>query len=262
MVKNKTGPGDNKAKEGRSLLKQIGRTFIVWVILCSLYWLVYQGPLKWWIFKEFEEPWGFFFVGIPFVIILLFSGKIEELAFGGFKVKLAKIFKRELVIPKIDVRPFDIIDKLEADKPVARFVPHGISFILGRTDNDEKILKTLRRFSGSPGFQVIVFNDDRGVFKGFMRLNDFRLLFVPEDRSYDIYYGVSEKIRTERILNEPSLIKDSVKSGSTYEDALNRMDDVGVEELAIVSPDGRFIGVIAQTEIERKLLKVLIGITK
>jgi uncharacterized membrane protein len=212
--------------------------------------------------KEFKIEAVYVFIAlVPFIIMLVLSGKLKEISGpGGWTIILRdearKPLSPELKEMELELDPAIVMDKgtvKTLTERIAQRLPTTLSLQIGKLGyyGEWAIGKYINDLEeGSPHFKNVLFTDELGRFKGFIRANDFKML-MKEDK-------IVEKIETGRILEDSRILKKSVQIGSTNQQALIEMERVGQNILAVVDRNEKFVGTITQEEIVRKILtKVL-----
>ncbi len=192
----------------------------------------------------------------PFIIWLIASGKLKEIKGPGgiglsLKDQVEKNVTPEEEARAIEVKPEVVLTKgtppilsdIEPDQ-----APSTLSFVIGQKNYyvNQAIEYFLDRLSAFGTLKYILFNDGQGVFKGLMRADDFSG-FVRNGT-------VVSKIEDGTILDDPRVITHAITTKESYRDALNAMDRYQVAYLPVVNAQGRFIGIVNQDEIVRKIL--------
>jgi cytochrome oxidase Cu insertion factor (SCO1/SenC/PrrC family) len=214
--------------------------------------------LQWFEFKL--EPVHLFIALIPFVILLIVSGKLKEIKGpGGIALSLRDEVQRplspELTQTPLEVEPQPVAVKGRVDRlrtMIEQKSPTTLSFEVGRKDyyGEWAIKKYIKELETRPDFRFILFNDADGKFLGLMKLQNYKSVLLAEN--------IVEKLETRDILQHPKVVKTSVPVNSTNREALEGMDKANTNMLVVVDHQGRFVGVVRQEEIVRKVLaKVL-----
>lgn len=84
-----------------------------------------------------------------------------------------------------------------------------------------------------------------------MHANDFRKLLQSGS-------DIVEQIETGGILENASIIQGFIHKDTNNKKALDKMDSLNSNELAVVDKNDRFVGTITQEEIVRKILAKVI----
>ncbi len=239
-----------------STVRTVGITIIgSLVFLCLLYGMAnvhYAVPAL----TPEIEPVHVFIALVPFAILLAASGQLKEIRGpGGIALLLRSEAQRSisLEVPEmeLEVQPEVVEEKGGTDRLralLARNPPTTLSFEIGKRDYYARraIEEYVRELERYPHFRNIIFVDRDGGFKGLMTAADYRVLLQSDD--------IVSKIETGEILRDPRVIMDSVEAGSTNRQALSAMDRVGANSLAVVDRRARFVGVVTQDEIVRRML--------
>ncbi len=189
---------------------------------------------------------------IPILFFLATTGRLQRFSGGGFEIVLQEQ-ARKFVSPdaseKIEVEPQRLDAKIrtsELDK-IKQRSPTALTFELekqgfyshGAIETYLETLDTLR---------YVVFTDADDRFCGYSTVSDFRRL--TEHYTVDVV----DEIESGEILDRGIVRTGSIPSDSTNEDGLRAMDARDIDEMAVVNPDGRFVGVVTQDAIIRKLM--------
>jgi hypothetical protein len=206
------------------------------------------------------EPVHVFIALIPFIILLVVSGKLKEIKGpGGLALSLRDEVKKP-VSPeqremKLELDPAIVMHKGsegELERQITKDPPTTLSFRINRKGyyGEWAIDKYIHELEKLPCFRNVLFANEEGRFKGLMKLNDFKS-FLHEHK-------IVEELESGKILEDSRVIKDSVQIGSTNQLTLSEMERVGKNILAVVDQHDKFLGTITQEEIVRKVLtKVL-----
>lgn len=196
----------------------------------------------------------------PLAIWLIVSGKLDEIRGpGGIKPlirdEVQKPIPAELVDKPLDVVP-DYVREKTNEKRLGRQVnqdlaagkpPAALSFRVGKKGyyKDDVTGLAISIMGRSPKFQFIIFNDEKGKFKGFMEKDIFKYMISPK---------IIEMIESSQILENPNVIKDYIKKTSTNRKALDKMEKANTNMLGIVDEDNKLIQIITRDEILKKIL--------
>jgi CBS domain-containing protein len=238
--------------------KMIFRTVIISVAFFVILYLVVYTDLL--IPKESGlklEPMHVFVALVPFVVLLIASGKLKEIKGpGGITLSLRDEVRKQITIGfedeplKIDpetIHPKDGIEALKrriADNP-----PTTLSFQIERRGYYAQwaIVEYIKELKQCPGFRHILFIDKDGQFRGYMNVEDYtRLLYSESDLVSDLESG--------RVLQQKGVKKDSIRMTFTNKQTLDTMENKNINELAVVDESNRFVGIVTQEEIVRKIL--------
>ena len=206
------------------------------------------------------EPLQVFIALIPLIIWLIVSGKLKEIRGpGGIGLSMRDEVKKpvspELTEMALEVDPAIVKEKGGIDKlrnRIAQSPPTTLSFEVGKENyyGQWAIEEYIRELEKHPDFRVILFTDADGKFKGCMKVSDYKTLLQTGN--------IVQKLESGQILKDHRVIRNSVQITSTNKQALSEMDRVNVNMLPVVDHEGKFIGVVTQEEIVRKILtKVL-----
>jgi hypothetical protein len=196
----------------------------------------------------------------PLAIWLIVSGKLDEIRGPGgigllIRDEVQKPIPAELVDKPLDVVP-DYVREKEDTERLSRQVnqdlaagkpPAALSFRVGKKGyyGEGAIESSISTMERSPKFQFIIFNDEKGKFKGFMKVDDFERLMGSD---------IVDMIESSQILENPKVIKDYIKKTSTNRKALDEMEKANTNMLGIVDEDYKLIQIITRDEILRKIL--------
>lgn len=209
--------------------------------------------------------------GLPTVLVMGYYGMVKEISIRGFVIKFRKrsIESEESVSLEFD--PEEIgggSPTVEAAVPdfdrwadvVKRTRPTVLSFRLGEspyydmvTEREQYIEDINKYIENMPRLSYVVFNDKDGTFRGLMDDRDFRSLYHTDP---DGFINLLES--EEELLDLPGVVTASVPEGTRNDRALDKMEDAGVDMLAVVDDQDRFNGVITQDMISRQLVTDLI----
>lgn len=243
-----------------SAFKTILHTIIISCVFLLVLFIVSTGNYFVGQAKFELEPVHVFVALVPFVILLIVSGQLKEIRGPGGLAFLLRDEVRKPVSPelremKLEVEPDIVVAKGGLDvlrNRIAQNPPTTLSFQIGKRGyyGQSAIEEYIRELDQYPCFRNILFTDEHGTFRGFMTVSDFRVLLQGGD--------IVTNLESGQILEDPKIIKSSVQIGSTNQQALSEMERVGENILAVVDRHEKFVGVITQEEIVRKILtKVL-----
>jgi hypothetical protein len=202
------------------------------------------------------EPINVFIALIPLVIWLIVSGKLKELKGpGGIGIIMRdegqKSISPEITKIALKVDPAVVEKKGGLDElryKILHNPPTTLSFEIEKKNyyNLEAIKDYIYELEKNPDFRYILFNDADGKFKGIMKVNYFKYLLETDD--------LVQRIENSKILEDSRVTRKCIKITSTNKQALNEMEKVNVNMLPVVDRRGRFIGVVTQEEILRRIL--------
>lgn len=192
---------------------------------------------------------------IPFIIMLFLSGKLAEISGPGGLGLVLRNEAKSSVSPSID-EPFEFDESRIMQKGATNMLsriftenpPSTLSFHIGKRYSEEAIRTYLEELSKFPSFQNVVLNSYEGKFEGFVRAEDFKSLV------YNLGIEIESEIQDGRILNNPRVIKSYILRESTNQEVLREMDRVRLNVLAVTDSQSRFVGIVSQEEIVRKIL--------
>lgn len=202
------------------------------------------------------EPIYVFVALVPFVVLLITSGRLKEIRGpGGIALSMRdeaqKPISPELSKTKLEVDPDITMDKGRLDllqERIAQNPPTALSFQVGKKGyyRESAIWEYIQELEGYPGFRNILLIDGDGKFKGFMRVEDFKVLMRGDD--------IVAQLESGRIQQYPRVVTASIPLGATNQQALSEMERLDTNVLAVVDRHEKFVGVITQEEIVRKIL--------
>lgn len=205
------------------------------------------------------EPIHIFIAFIPFSILLLVSGKLKEISGPGgigltMRDEVQKPVFPELITP-LEIEQ-DIVEEKGRNVPlqdkISKIHPTTLSFeILKRNFyREDAINNYIQELRKHPNFKFILFTDSEGKFKGYMKVGDFKGLMEISN--------IVQKIESGAILEDPRVINNFIKITSTNKQALYEMDKMSDNILPVVDGERKFIGIVTQEGLVRKILtKVL-----
>lgn len=239
-----------------SMIKNIGLTVLISAIFIGTLLLV----------LNFFPPAGnsnievihLFIALFPLLVLLILSGKLAGITGPGgigltFKEEARKQISPELSKAKIEVQPENEITKGSVRKVQVDFgdsPPTTLTFVANggyfySNDDIKEYLEKLGKFSA---FKHILFTDIGGEFQGFMPAEAFKDLIDKDE------INIANEISSGAILKHPKTNTGSVRIDSSNQQALNEMDRLDRNMLAVVDRHERFVGVVYQDEIVRKVL--------
>jgi len=240
-----------------SLVQTVVISIIFFVVLFFVSYLGSMSPDEGGIIIE---PVYVFIALIPFVILLIASGKLKEIKGpGGIALLMKDEAEREISLDiednTLEIDPEVVHGKAglgELEYMIKESPPTALSFVLEKKNYYgnyaiEEYLAVLGRLSN---FRNIVFVTNDGKFSGYMNIEDFKRV-VEEGR-------VVEELESASIMLRKSMHKDSVKISSSNREALSVMEEADINELAVVSSSDKFIGIINQEQIVRKILSRIV----
>lgn len=205
------------------------------------------------------EPMHVFIAFIPFIILLLVSGKLKEISGpGGIGLTMRDEVQKP-VFPEL-ITPLEIEQDIVEEKgridtlqdKISKIHPTTLSFEIRKRNfyRENAINSYIRELRKHPNFKFILFTDSEGKFKGCMRVGDFNELMEINN--------IVQKIENGEILEDPRVIKNFIKITSTNKQALYEMDKMSANILPVVDGEIKFIGILTQEGLVRKILtKVL-----
>lgn len=202
------------------------------------------------------EPLNVFIALIPLIIWLIVSGKLKEIRGPGgigfsMRDEVQKPVSPELTGRTLEVDPAIVKEKGGIDElrsQISQNPPTTLSFDVEKKNYYEQraIEDYIRELGKHPDFRVILFTNTDGKFKGCMKVSDYKTLLQAGN--------IVQKLESGKILKDHRVIRKSVQITSTNKQALNEMDRANVNMLPVVDRKGKFIGVVTQEEMVRKIL--------
>jgi hypothetical protein len=197
---------------------------------------------------------------VPFIILLIASGKLKEVKGpGGISLLMRDEAEREISFEAednaLEIDP-EIVQTKGGFGSLARMLtenpPTALSFVLERPGfygqgAIEEYINQLRRLSE---FRHIIFVSKEGEFAGYMKVEDFADIVQKG--------GVVDELETGSIMNHRNTLKGSIKINSSNRETLSAMEKANVNELAVVDNAYRFAGIINQEQIVRKILSKIV----
>jgi len=221
--------------------------FLILIILSISNYFINKEQFK-------VEPVHVFIALVPFIILLIVSGKLREIRGPGgltlvMRDEARKPITAEQKDERLEIEPQEVMTKggvIDLTEKISKNPPTTLSFQIGSYYSREAIQDHIRELERYPIFQNVLFTDELGNFKGVMTANDFKDILYKED--------IVDIIRTRDILKDIRAIKDSVHLGLTNQQVLSQMERLGKNKLAVVDQREKFLGLITQEEIVRKVL--------
>ena len=203
------------------------------------------------------EPVHVFLSLIPFIILLIVSGQLKELRGpGGIGLILREQVENKISTEYED-KPLEVEEGVDYEKGgmmalhnvIATNPPTSMSFIISKTNyyNDAVIQNQVEQLLKYPEFRYIVFTDSNKNFLGAMDAREF-MMMIRSRRN------IVEELESGFILEHPNVLRAKVDKSSTNRKALSIMEASNINKLAVVDADHRFIGVVTQDEIVRRIL--------
>jgi len=206
------------------------------------------------------EPIHVFVALVPFIVLLMVSGRLKEIAGpGGISLSMHDAVQKP-ILPQAGGMKLEIDPEITMEKGaipaiqerIAENPPTTLSLQVHRQGyySEFAIRHYIEELERYPDFRNVLFIDADGKFRGLIRAEDFRNVLSEHD--------VVPLLENGRILEHPAVIAASVPIGVTNQQALSEMDRLDKNALAVVNHRGEFVGVVTQEEIVRKVLtKVL-----
>lgn len=193
---------------------------------------------------------------IPFVIWLIVSGKLKEIRGPGgiglsMRDEVQKPVSPELIEMPLEVDPAIVQQKVGIDglrDRIAWNPPSTLSFEAGKKNyyKEGMIKRYIWELERHRVFRFILFNDADGKLKGCMKVSDFKTVLQTGN--------IVQNLESGQILKDPRVIRNSAQLTSTNKQALKEMDKANSSMLPVVDREGKFIGIVTQEEIVRKIL--------
>ena len=206
------------------------------------------------------EPIYVFIALIPFIVLLIASGKLKEIKGpGGIALLMKDEAEREISVD-VEDNAIEIDSEIVHSKGgiesltfmLRESPPTALSFVLEKKDYYaqyaiEGYINELRKLSS---FKNIVFVSNDGSFLAYMKVEDFSQV-VKESQIVDL-------LESGDILKDKRTNPASINIDSTNRDTLSEMEKCNVNELAVIDSKSKFLGVINQEQIVRKVLSRLV----
>ena len=202
------------------------------------------------------EPIHVFVALVPFIILLVMSGRLKEIGGpGGIALSLRdevqKPISPEAAGDELVVDPEITMEKgaiPAIQEQVAQNPPTTLSLRVGRLGfySELAIRHYIEELDKHPVFRNVLFVDAESRFQGLMPAQAFRALLQERE--------VVPLLEDGKILELPGVVTALIPVGSTNQQALAEMDRVDTNTLAVVNQREGFVGVITQEEIVRKVL--------
>lgn len=245
-------------------LKVIIQTILISLIFFSILFIVSSDDFFANQPENKIEPIHIFIAFIPFTILLLVSGKLKEISGPGgigltMRDEVQKPVFLELITP-LEIEQ-DIVEEKKRNVPpqgelnapfqykISKNPPTTLSFEILKRNFYEKnaINRYIEELRKHPNFKFILFTDSEGKFKGHMKVGDFMEI-----------NNIVQEIERGVILKNSKVIKNFIKITSTNKQALYEMDKMSTNILPVVNCERKYIGIVTQEELVRKILtKVL-----
>ena len=250
-----------------SNVEHILQTVIISGIIIALLWILtvlFGSELR-------PDSTLLFIALIPFIVWLIVSGRIAEIAGpGGIGIKLRNIAEKPVTSEDkitIEVERAQVIKKgglqnLRAE--ISAKHPSTLSFVLGKRNyyNAKVVRDYLNVLQREPGFRFVLFVDSHRKFRGIMKASEFERMLTstngePTDLNSD--YEVVRMLETGSILPRPGVVTDYLEKTSTNKEALELMEKAYTDFVPVVDEQREYIGVVTQEGIMRKILTKLLS---
>ena len=195
---------------------------------------------------------------VPFIVLLIASGKLKEIKGpGGISLLLKDEAERNISFP-IDDNTLEVEPQIVQTKGGLHLLnnienpPAALSFVVGEKNyyTQYAIEEYLRELNQVAEFRHVIFVSGKGELLGYMKAVNFSAIIKSDN--------IVEKIENELILIHRNTCRESVKINSSNKDTLAEMEKYNVNELAVVDYSGKYVGMISQDQIERKILSKII----
>lgn len=197
----------------------------------------------------------------PFAVLMIVSGKLKEIRGPGgialsMRDEIQKPIKMEYKDEQMEVNPEVVQAKGELEslqEDISENPTTTLSFQILRNGyyGQWAIEEYIRRLKRHPYLRNILFIDLNGRFQGYMNVNEYEKIIKNTD-------DLVQKLESGDILNYERINKNFIHINTTNKQALDVMESKNVNELAVVDESNRFVGVITQEEIVRKVLTAII----
>lgn len=189
---------------------------------------------------------------VPIVVFLAATGRLQRFSGGGFEIEL-QAQARKFVTPDasrtIDVDPerLDAKNQTGALATVKQRAPTTLTFELGR--QGFYVHGAIEAYlDGLETLNYVVFTDADDRFEAYVPVEAFRRLVA--NYAIDVVGEIESGVITDR----PIVRTEAIRSDRTNEECLRTMDELNVDQLAVVDADGTFVGVVHQDAIIRRLV--------
>ncbi len=197
---------------------------------------------------------------VPFIIILILSGKLKEIKGPGgiglsMRDEASKPLAPQYEDKTIEVNPLVTLAKggeENLNEAISNRNITTLSLTVGREGyyNQDAINYYIHKLEEKQKLYFIILIDTTGEFRGFMDV-----------KSYKQYEGIEDVVRnleSGKILNHPDVTTHSINLGESNKSALSLMDKSNSSRLAVIDSSRKFVGVTTQDEIVRKILSKVI----
>lgn len=207
---------------------------------------------------------------VPSLIYLVVTGHIRKFSGGGFDIILREQAREsvsfEALEDPIELRPEYAEERGRLDPEDSEIrIKEGIERMVGDGDTPTTISLQLGEEElyeywiieeyyeilsepGNSGFRYVLFTGPDGRFEGYMHAEEFGELLSSIDGD------IVSELENGRILDRETVSRASVSINGSNQEALREMERRGVTEVAVINSARRFVGVITQEEIFRKVL--------
>lgn len=195
---------------------------------------------------------------IPFLVLLISSGRIQELRFGDLSMKFQQAIQGD-ISPDITGETFDVepegVETKGGESHLDRMIQNQrstLAFRVGSRYSSGFIHRYLERnLKENPNFQYVLFTEPDGRFRGVMNAADFvSYVWLHENEGDDIVSA----IHSGDILDAEQVVKTRIQEGSTVGEARRKMEAVDENTLAVIDSNDRFVGVLTNEEVTSRLL--------
>lgn len=206
------------------------------------------------------EPIYVFIALVPFIVLLIASGKLKEVKGpGGIALLMRDEAEREISL-EVEDNALEIDPQIVQEKGgmgslaymISESPPTALSFVLEKKNyyGSYAIEGYLNELGKLSEFRHVIFVSEDGKFSGYMKVGDFTSIVEKG--------GVVEELESASIMQSKNMHKESIKISSSNREALSVMEKTNVNELAVVDSENRFLGIINQEQIVRKILSRIV----
>ncbi len=206
------------------------------------------------------EPIHVFIALMPFIILLIASGKLKEIKGPGGIALLMRDEAERGISLEVENNALEIDPQITHEKGglesllhmISERPPTALSFVLEKRGyyGNYAIETYIRELRALSEFRYIIFVSISGKFSGYMKVDDFAILLEKGN--------IIEGIESASILQNKNMYRDKIKANSSNREALSAMEKANVNELAVVDSSDKFVGIINQEQIVRKVLSKIV----
>jgi CBS domain-containing protein len=213
---------------------------------------------------------------VPLLLFGIVTGRIKALDVGGVKADLSSLFERvgsaNIGLQTSHAAPATVSDAvrtietaqkagLELLPELVKRQPEGLIFTVGRSGYWVPAIKAyLEAFAGSSALRYVILEGQDGKLIGVFRAPDLvGYLRILGDRGYAEFDRLISENTPQTHVGLAHLpgfmpVESAVASTTTKIEALRRMDQLRVDSLPVVGPDGRFAGIVERGALTTSLL--------